>query len=262
MDSSSVLRQKSQNRIQIHNHMSTNNDYNKMPTDTKPSKQESGPNLTSHNVENLDPKSSEVVRKAPVRPGMSRLPVLAKSLHLQTPSDFSQSHCRWEEKPLTGKAKNKKPCTRPIPFHLSQPRGTRTTSEKKQLQSVTRSTTGTNITTKNINANTRSRLATLNGKEESTKVGGKTPRKDQDTAFHVSEHCESSGAFKTSATLSHPLTFISETTVCPKSAASCAQPALSTEVCLDNMNLLSLKEPSKACNVQEVTTSISSQGKL
>ncbi|KAM9350956.1 uncharacterized protein troap, partial [Symphorus nematophorus] len=82
-------------------------------------------------------------RKAPVRPGVSRLPVLAKSLHLQTPSDFSQSHCTWEEKPLAGKAKKKKACTRPVPFNLSQPKSSRTATENQQPLTVSQSRTST-----------------------------------------------------------------------------------------------------------------------
>lgn len=71
-----------------------------MSVHPKPSKLLSAPHPSNQDTENKDPEKSEVSRKAPVRSGGSRLPVLAKSLPLQTPSDFSQSHCRWEEKPL------------------------------------------------------------------------------------------------------------------------------------------------------------------
>lgn len=76
------------------------NGQNKMPVHPKSSKLLSAPHLPDQDIENQDPGSSEMGRKAPERPGVSRLPVLAKSLRLQTPSDFTQSHCRWEEKPL------------------------------------------------------------------------------------------------------------------------------------------------------------------
>lgn len=76
------------------------NEHNKMATELKPSKPVSAPHLSKLDSENKDPGISEVGRKTPVRPGGSRLPVLAKSLSLQASSDFSQSHCRWEEKPL------------------------------------------------------------------------------------------------------------------------------------------------------------------
>lgn len=61
------------------------------------------PKLATHHSnqdENKDPQKSAAGKKAPVRPGVSRLPVLAKSLHLPTPSNFSLSNCKWEEKPL------------------------------------------------------------------------------------------------------------------------------------------------------------------
>lgn len=76
------------------------NEHNKMPVHPKPSKLLSAPHLSNQDIENKDPGNTEMGRKAPVRTGVSRLPVLAKSLCLQTPSAFSQSHYRWEEKPL------------------------------------------------------------------------------------------------------------------------------------------------------------------
>lgn len=76
------------------------NEQNKMPAHPKPSKLLSAPHLSKQNIENQVPGPSEIGGKAPVRPGVSRLPVLARSLHLPTPSDFSQSHSRWEAKPL------------------------------------------------------------------------------------------------------------------------------------------------------------------
>lgn len=54
----------------------------------------------SNQDENEDPQKSAAGKKAPVHSGVSRLPVLAKSLHLPTPSSFSLSNCKWEEKPL------------------------------------------------------------------------------------------------------------------------------------------------------------------
>lgn len=63
-------------------------------------KPSSAPHHSKQN-ENRDPANSETGKKAPVRPGVSRLPVPVKNLRLHTPSEFSQSHCKWEEKPLT-----------------------------------------------------------------------------------------------------------------------------------------------------------------
>lgn len=76
------------------------NEQNKMIANPKPFKLQSEPHLSKQNGENQNPGNVELGRKAPLRPGVSRLPVLAKSLHLQTPSDFSQFHLKWEEKPL------------------------------------------------------------------------------------------------------------------------------------------------------------------
>ena len=76
------------------------NEHNKMPADPKLSKPVSASHLSKQDSENKDPGSSEKGTKTPVRPGVSRLPVLAKSISLQTPCDFNQSHCRWEEKSL------------------------------------------------------------------------------------------------------------------------------------------------------------------
>lgn len=76
------------------------NEHNKMQTDSKPFKLHCASKPLNHDGENRDPVNSEMGRKALIRPGVSKLPVLAKSLRLQTSSDFSQSHNRWEEKPL------------------------------------------------------------------------------------------------------------------------------------------------------------------
>lgn len=76
------------------------NVQNKMPVQPTSVKPSSAPHHSKRN-ENRDPANSETGKKAPVRPGVSRLPVPVKNLRLQTPSEFSQSHCKWEEKPLT-----------------------------------------------------------------------------------------------------------------------------------------------------------------
>ncbi|KAA8591126.1 hypothetical protein FQN60_002069 [Etheostoma spectabile] len=142
MDSSPVLRQQSQNKIR-NDFMRTKNDYNKMPAHPKPSEGLSAPHLSNQNIENQEPGNSELGRKAPVRPGVSRLPVLAKSLCLPTSSDFTKSHYRWEEKPLAGKTKKKKPSTRPVPFNLSQPKSSRMATEDQQPLTSLQSRTGT-----------------------------------------------------------------------------------------------------------------------
>uniref|UniRef100_A0A8C7ZHR8 Uncharacterized protein n=1 Tax=Oryzias sinensis TaxID=183150 RepID=A0A8C7ZHR8_9TELE len=112
------------------------NEHNKRQVDQKLNKPLAPSHLLNKDTENKDP--SESGQKAPLQTGISKLPVLAKSLRLQMPSHFKQSHHRWEEKPLAGKAKKKKPCTRPIPFNLSQPKNTK--NESKSQLSVAAST--------------------------------------------------------------------------------------------------------------------------
>lgn len=51
--------------------------------------------------ENKDPTNTETTKKASMLPRVSRLPVPVKNLRLQTPLDFTQSHSKWEENPLT-----------------------------------------------------------------------------------------------------------------------------------------------------------------
>lgn len=74
--------------------------------------------------ENLDPNASaETAKGVNKLKAVSRLPILAKSLQPAL-SELSQnpSHNRWEQRPLTGKVQNKRTCTKPIPFNLSQSR--------------------------------------------------------------------------------------------------------------------------------------------
>ncbi|XP_024232115.1 uncharacterized protein LOC112216381 isoform X2 [Oncorhynchus tshawytscha] len=128
MDSSPVLRQQCQNTL-LNDHSS----LNRMTADTKPgSKHLSVPLPSKHpsvphghpsklGPENKDPvAASDNGPKLTIRPlGISRLPVLAKSLPLKTPSDFTRSHKRWEDNSLVGKAKRMKPSTKPVPFNFS-----------------------------------------------------------------------------------------------------------------------------------------------
>nr|XP_046222147.1 uncharacterized protein LOC124046135 isoform X2 [Oncorhynchus gorbuscha] len=168
MDSSPILRQHSQNKI-LKNHSRMK--INRMTADPKPgSKHPSVPHPGKHpsvphpgkhpsvphpgkhpsvphghhskrGTENKVPAAtSDKDPKPPVRPlGISRLPVLAKSLPLQTPSDFTQSHKRWEENSLAGKAKRKKPNTKPVPFNFTHPRANRmgATNQRRPLVAQT-----------------------------------------------------------------------------------------------------------------------------
>ncbi|XP_040913930.1 uncharacterized protein LOC121194866 isoform X3 [Toxotes jaculatrix] len=261
MDSSTVLRQQSQNKIHS-DLMRMKNEHNKMPVDTKASKLVSSPHLSKKDSENKDPGSSEMGRKAAVRPGVSRLPVLAKSLRLQTPCDFSQSHCRWEEKPLAGKTKKKKPCTRPVPFNLSQPKSSRTTRTDQQPLTVPPSQTGAHavqpesnacsahLKTHYVNSKPTKHPAVLNSHVGSSH---KSHGKATENLSHLSEQCGLLNTLKTSGTLSNPLSAISNNTLHQNSALSSSQPALSAETCLENMNLLSLKDPTKTSHSSQNT---------
>ncbi|XP_027144400.1 uncharacterized protein troap isoform X3 [Larimichthys crocea] len=251
MDSSPVLRQQSQNKIRS-DFMRMKNEHNKMPVHPKPSKLLSAPHLSNQDIENKDPGNTEMGRKAPVRTGVSRLPVLAKSLCLQTPSAFSQSHYRWEEKPLAGKAKKKKPCTRPLPFNLSQPKSSRMATENQQPLTVSQSKTGnhidnsvcnTRLKPQNINAPTQ-HPATLKSIVDPSKGAAKSNGKATGNTLPSSTP-------KTSATLSHPLSSIPNDTMHQNNSTSSAQPALNADACLDHMNLLSLKDPIKTSHASQ-----------
>ncbi|XP_029483729.2 uncharacterized protein LOC115105632 isoform X2 [Oncorhynchus nerka] len=117
MDSSPVLRQQCQNTL-LNDHSS----LNRITADTKPgSKHPSVPHPSKPGPENKDPAAaSDNGPKLMIRSlGISRLPVLAKSLPLKTPSDFTRSHKRWEDNSLAGKAMRMKPSTKPVPFNFS-----------------------------------------------------------------------------------------------------------------------------------------------
>ena len=76
------------------------NEENRNPRDPRPSKNQSVPQFLKKDVENKKPGSTGNGQKTPVKPGSSRLPVLAKSLNLQISKEFAQSHTSWEDKPL------------------------------------------------------------------------------------------------------------------------------------------------------------------
>ncbi|KAG7520025.1 hypothetical protein JOB18_021166 [Solea senegalensis] len=249
MDPSAILRLQSRNKIHS-DFLRMKNEHNKIPADAKSSKLMSAPHLSKQDGENKDPGSSEMSRKAPARAGISRLPVLAKSLHLQTPSDFSQSHCRWEEKPLAGKSKKKKPCTRPVPFNLSQPKSS-TTRKNQQPASVPQSQTGTHavqlknnahLKHQNIHSKPSKHPAVLNCHMDSTQ---KSHGKTTENMSHLLGQSRPPNTSKASATLSNPLPAIALRNTRPQisSSSTSAHPALTN--CLENMNLLSLKDPTK-----------------
>ncbi|XP_058497874.1 uncharacterized protein troap isoform X2 [Solea solea] len=239
MDPSAILRLQSRNKIHS-DFLRMKNEHNKIPADAKSSKLVSAPHLSKQDGENKDPGSSELSRKAPARAGISRLPVLAKSLHLQTPFDFSQSHSRWEEKPLAGKSKKKKPCTRPVPFNLSQPKSS-TTRKNQQPASVPQSQTGTHavqlknnahLKHQNIHSKPSKHPAVLNCHMDSTQ---KSHGKTTENMSHLLGQSRPPNTSKASA--------LSNTRPPISSSSTSAHPALTN--CLENMNLLSLKDSTK-----------------
>ncbi|XP_029362768.1 uncharacterized protein troap isoform X2 [Echeneis naucrates] len=245
MEPSAVLRQQSQKKV-CSDYLRFKNEQNKMPADSKASKHMSEPHLSKQKSENTHPGISEMGRKPPVRPGMSRLPVLAKTLHLQTPSNFSQSHCRWEEKPLAGKAKKKRPCTRPVPFNLSQPKGSRATNENQKPQNGLQSQTGTDsVQSDNIVCNARLKAQNINSKPYKHQA---VSNDDLDSTYkshpkptymsHLLGRSGPTNTLRTSTALS-----------APPSASN----AHSAETCLENMNLLSLKESTKTMQARQNT---------
>lgn len=220
-----MLRPQSQNTIRS-DILRTNSGQNKITVDTKSIKALSLKSV-QHNLENQDPESSGQVRPPHVRPGVSRLPVLAKSLYSQTLNEFTDSHSKWEEKPLAGKVKRKKPSTRPIPFNLSQPKSTRVASENQHhaIHSARTSQPKNNVCSSQVKTTIKvlKHSATL---QESIKFTKSSENTSQSLG-------QSRQAHKTSATVSKPLNSI-----------DAANKLSAAEICSKNMNLLSLKDSS------------------
>ncbi|KAF3696829.1 hypothetical protein EXN66_Car012507 [Channa argus] len=270
MDSSPVLQNQSQNKIHS-GLLRMKNEHNRIIGDPKPFKLQSAPPLSKKDAENKDPGNSEITRKAPGRPIVSRLPVLAKSIHLQTPSGFSQSHCRWEEKPLTGKTKKKKPCTRPVPFNLSQPNGSKKASKNQQPPFVSQSQTSNNalqpgknicnssLKTQNMNAKTSKHPAVLISNARSQKWTLKSHGKAKNILIHVSGQCGPPHTFRTLTTLSNPLSSIPNNMVDENSVPPSSQPALCAEAFLANTNQASVKDRAKNSNDTQIPE-LSTQG--
>ncbi|XP_061114282.1 uncharacterized protein troap isoform X2 [Conger conger] len=81
---------------------------------------------TKKGAENRDPLTQNVKATAAGKHvGTSRLPVLARSQPLQSQTDFTQVHRKWAQSFKKGTAQKKKPCTKPVPFSLSQPKTSR-----------------------------------------------------------------------------------------------------------------------------------------
>lgn len=143
---------------------------------------------------------------------------------------------------LQGKTRKKKPCTRPIPFNLSQPKSSRVTADEEPLQTVPRSRTATRPPHQNKNTcndrlktpNGNSKLskppAASDGNVDSTQGAGKSQGKTP----QAGGHCGPSRKLKTLAN-----SYDSMSTLSQNNATASAQS------CVDDMNLLSLRSPTK-----------------
>ncbi|XP_017161076.1 uncharacterized protein troap [Poecilia reticulata] len=190
MSSSPVLRQQTQNKIRS-DFLRMKNEHNIQQPEPKLSEGMSSLHLSKKGVENKDP--GEAGRKPPFQPGGSRLPVLAKSLKLQAPLVFKESHSKWEEKPLAGKTR-KKACTRPVPFNISQRRTARRTESCEPLTAPQSRTLGNQP--ENISFKTASKH------QDSVKNSGKSLRKTVVNATRISR--QPSPKLKTLAHLKNP----------------------------------------------------------
>uniref|UniRef100_A0A674N8Y4 Uncharacterized LOC105419983 n=1 Tax=Takifugu rubripes TaxID=31033 RepID=A0A674N8Y4_TAKRU len=246
MDSSPVLRQQNQNKISHFLRYKTNH----------PKSPKSAPHYSNQD-ENKDPQKSAVGKKASVRQGVSRLPVLAKSLHLPSPSSFSLSHCKWEEKPLAGKAKKEKPCTRPLPFNRSHCKNSRKAAEYEQPSSVLQSNPGSR-SVQQSNAACCVTQKQSNGRANQSKYPhvsqnrADLTKRAEGSEGNVAENtskCKGQRAavtnLKPSAHLSHHVSSIPNNTCHQNNAAS------SAEACTHNMNQLSIKDLSATSHAQQ-----------
>ncbi|XP_037833119.1 uncharacterized protein LOC108244564 isoform X2 [Kryptolebias marmoratus] len=246
MDSSSVLRQQTQNKIRS-NFQRMNNEQNKKRTPST----------------HLSNKAAECVQKPPLQPGISRLPVLAKTLRLQTSSEFKQSHIKWEEKPLAGKTK-KRQSTRSVPFNLSRSnRAKRAVEIHKPLTAPHSKTHANQPETSACNEKPSKPQVVLNSKGNSARGVGKCQGKATENASQLSGQSGSSNPLKTSATFNNALSSVPGKLVQNGgSSARSAQPVSGAEAALNNLNLLSLKEPSKSSDAGLLTTPGSSSKAL
>lgn len=174
---------------------------------------------------------------------------------------------------LQGKAKTKKPCTRPVPFNLSQPKSTRITSVNQKPRvfpqsrahavHLEKNARNTHPKTKSINAKPSHPPAVLNSNGGSTKVQHQSQGEATENTLQLSGQPVPYETFKTSTILSNPLSSFPDNAVHQRGAPSSARPD-SAQSCLAHMDLLTLKEPSKNSearqNVQTTTHGNFSKG--
>lgn len=99
------------------------------------------------------------------------------------------------------------------------------------------------LKTPNGNANLTKHLTALDS--GSTKGTGKPYGKAKENISQLSQKCGPLSTFKSSTTLSHLSSSTSTDTMHQNSAASSAHAAVNAKACVDNMNLLSLNDPTK-----------------
>ncbi|XP_037135566.1 uncharacterized protein LOC119139191 [Syngnathus acus] len=196
------------------------NENNKMSLEPHNSKAVPTANLPKKDSENQDPE-----RNTLVRPKVSRLPVLIKSL--QPPSAFHDA--QWEEKILSGKAKKKKSCTRPKPFNVSRQKSLKTdivTLEPKNGARATHLKNNVCVKTQKTKENPLKSPAVLKSTVAARKEKCMFPEKASGHSDTLK--CDNAANQKTSSFSS---------------------------ACLDNMSHLSLKDPVKDENVQNSLSS-------
>ncbi|KAM4737400.1 uncharacterized protein troap isoform 1-T3 [Anableps anableps] len=248
MDSSSVLRQQSQNKIRSE-FQRMKNEHNAKRVEPKLSEVMSSLHLSKKDVENKDP--GEPGRKPPLQPGGSRLPVLAKSLKLQTPSEFKQTHKKWEEKPLSHKTK-KRPCTRPVPFNFSQRKTRKRAIENGEPLTASQSRTPANQPEDSACKIPSKYQDVLKNRTDSVKALEKSHGKAAVNTAHLSG--QPSPKLKTSAPLKNTFS-TSGNTVNQNVSISSSRAHLHPEVSLD---LLGDKEPPKI-SLPHQTVSLATQ---
>lgn len=215
--------------------------------------------------ENKDPQKSAAGKRVLVQPGVSRLPVLAKSLHLPTSSNFSLSTCKWEEKPLAvslsfssrfktfqsikalsfntwvffllqGKAKKERPCTRPLPFSRPHSKTSRKAAEIGQKDAAR----GIGHRKRsNGHGNPSKHLHVLQSNVDLTKSAGGWKENTTEIPAQLNGDPGTDSTFRPPAHSARQPSTIRKNTWHQKS------PAPSAEACIRNMNRLSLKDPTK-----------------
>ncbi|KAK0132449.1 hypothetical protein N1851_032678 [Merluccius polli] len=292
MDSKSVLGQHSQNKIHS-DYLRLKNEENRIPGDPR-SKSLAVPQFFKEDVENKNPGSTGKSQKASIRSGSSRLPVLAKSLNLQTSKEFAQSHKIWEDKPLAGKAKSKKPCTKPVPFNFSEPRSKGMAPQNQRLLRTLTPRVGSDENTlysqnsrrNNMNAKTPTKTPSTKfgvdfASQRSTaqKLATRKPKSSiiPDVNVELTDRMEtlqgtgpSNAVSLTSHTLKQMATAQATASQVSRqpdaktihqntfaASAQALQSQESTEACLNNLDLLSIKDTAKKRTLQAAASASS-----